>query len=118
VTRDMDLVRLLLLRIEESPEMRSKIDLDFPGYTREQVHYHLFLLHDAKYVEGHDLSSTGGRSFLPTGLTWQGHEFLDAARDDTIWRKAKEEVKKSAVSVPVEIMKKVLLKAIAAVLPI
>jgi hypothetical protein len=31
-------------------------------------------------------------------LTWQGHEFLDAARNDTTWRKARETFFKPAVA--------------------
>ena len=27
---------------------------------------------------------------LVSGLTWQGHEFLDTVRDPEIWRKTKE----------------------------
>lgn len=29
-------------------------------------------------------------------LTWEGHEFLDAARNDTTWRKAKDKFLKPA----------------------
>jgi hypothetical protein len=31
-------------------------------------------------------------------LTWQGHDFLDAARNDTIWSKAKEKFLKPGIS--------------------
>jgi hypothetical protein len=31
-------------------------------------------------------------------LTWQGHEFLDAARNDTTWRKARETFFRPAVA--------------------
>jgi hypothetical protein len=31
-------------------------------------------------------------------LTWAGHDFLDASKDDTIWNKAKEHIIKPSVS--------------------
>ncbi len=31
-------------------------------------------------------------------LTWQGHDFIDAARDDTIWKKVREKVMRPAAS--------------------
>ncbi|MGO8839441.1 MAG: DUF2513 domain-containing protein [Limisphaerales bacterium] len=31
-------------------------------------------------------------------LTWAGHDFLDAARNDTIWNKAKDEFLKPGIS--------------------
>ncbi|MFZ1073703.1 MAG: DUF2513 domain-containing protein [Verrucomicrobiia bacterium] len=40
--------------------------------------------------------------------TWDGHEFLDAARNDTIWRKAGEQIKKSGVDVTLSLLKEIL----------
>ena len=41
-------------------------------------------------------------------LTWAGHEFLDAARNETVWKKAEERVKKSGVDVTISLMKEIL----------
>jgi len=40
--------------------------------------------------------------------TWAGHEFLDAARNDTIWHKAGERIKKSGVDVTLSLLKEIL----------
>jgi hypothetical protein len=32
------------------------------------------------------------------GLTWEGHDFLDAARDDTIWKAARDKIIKPGMS--------------------
>jgi len=40
--------------------------------------------------------------------TWAGHEFLDAARNDTIWHKAGERIKKSGVGVTLSLLKEIL----------
>ena len=42
-------------------------------------------------------------------LTWQGHEFLDAARNDTIWRKAKKKVLETTGGLAFDVLKAALL---------
>ena len=105
--RDMDLVRLILLEIEKSGEdPRSEIHLEIPNYTYEQVSYHIMILHEAGLIEADDLSTMGSDSFwLPKRLTWNGHEFLDAARNDGIWKQAM----KKANNVGFELLKELLL---------
>jgi hypothetical protein len=67
------------------------------------------LLHQAGYVEAINLSSTQGIDWRPRRLTWQGHDFLEAARNDIIWAKAKAKVVEQGVGLSVELMKAVLL---------
>jgi hypothetical protein len=43
-------------------------------------------------------------------LTWKGHEFLEASRDDTRWKQAKETVVKKAGGVVFELLKEVLIE--------
>ncbi len=93
--RDMDLCREILLTIEESGETmidhnQLEADLSKRGYTQAQVGYHVKLLYQAGLVEAIDLSSMNNIDyFIPKSITWQGHEFLENARNDTIWEKAK-----------------------------
>lgn len=93
--RDMELIRRLLMSVEgEEPTP------DLTGYTEEQRVYHMALLIEAGLLDGTVRTNSIG---YPDGyrvrkLTWAGHEFLDAARDDTIWRKAKTEILKPAAS--------------------
>jgi len=46
--------------------------------------------------------------FVASRLTWQGHEFLDAARNETVWKKAQEHIKKSGVEVTISILQDLL----------
>lgn len=106
--RDMDLVRLLLLKLEEtSDDPRLWIDLEIPNYTSEEVSYHIMILNEAGLIEACDLSTMGrGNSiWRPKRLTSSGHEFLDAARNESIWNKAKEK----ASSMNFELLKELLL---------
>lgn len=49
------------------------------------------------------------KNFLSIKLTWEGHEFLDAAREDTRWNKAKEVAAKTG-SLTFSMLKEVLVQ--------
>lgn len=105
--RDMDLIRLLLLDTEDE-ELRP----DLSGYTDQQKIYHSALLIEAGLIDGHVQTDERG---IPSAtvclrLTWAGHEFLDAARNDTIWKKASEKIKQSGVQVTVSVLEELLKK--------
>jgi len=105
--RDMNLIRLLLLDTEgEEPRP------DLAGFTEEQRIYHSALLIEAGLIEGVIRKDENG---FPSGtvrvrLTWAGHEFLDAARNDTIWKKASEKIKQSGVQVTISLLEELLKK--------
>ena len=90
--RDMDLIRKLMLHLEELDGTGISHSNLLDGYTGEEVMYHNYLLADAGLAIGCDSSSSN--SFLPqwhlNALTWNGHEFLDAARNEANWKRAKE----------------------------
>ena len=48
--RDMDLVRKILLEIEEQYVSSSIIDLKIEGYDSETIAYHCKILYEAGYV--------------------------------------------------------------------
>lgn len=116
--RDMDLIRRILIEVEsiDTPEVSTALELD--GVDEVTVKYHLTLLVDAGLMEevehGFTRSRPGTKILFSRliRLTWQGHEFLDAARDQTRWNKAKEQMAKIG-GVGVEGMKAILFKIIA-----
>jgi Hypothetical protein (DUF2513) len=55
------------------------------------------------------MDSSGVMAF-PTRLTWDGHEFLDAARDDTRWQKAKRYIVEKGSGLSFEVLQGVLMK--------
>jgi uncharacterized protein DUF2513 len=110
--RDMELIRKILLAVEASPSgwAPSEVhELQMEGYSEEEVGYHALLVIEAGFAKGEDMTGAGlsPRGFLYR-LTWQGHEFLDAARDDTRWNKAWTIVREKAGSVTVDVLKQVL----------
>ena len=85
--RGMELIRLLLLNLESEEEPnRHKRTLP-SGYDKPTVDYHYALLIEAGLVDGKVVK--GNERIVETyvsRLTWNGHEFLDAARNETGWR--------------------------------
>lgn len=90
--RDMDLARIILLAIERSRDDEpASIKLPTDKYDDLHISLHVRLLKEANLI--HAIESSRGfqssTSWTPHSLTWEGHEFLDAIRSDTIWEKVK-----------------------------
>ena len=81
--RDMDLIREMLLWMEEHNDRLILLN-EFQVFRddREKTLGHLRMLKSAGFVE--ELSKN------QLGISWAGYEFLDKVRDDKIWRKTKE----------------------------
>ena len=113
--RDLDLVRKLLLDLEEKSDNEFANDIEVDGYSEEEVRYHLVLMYEAGLLRG-EIRTRGPISVskvvehvYPVGLTWDGHEFLEAARNDTFWQRAKEMVKSKSGALSMELVKEVLI---------
>lgn len=89
--RDMDLVRKLLLQIEERTDTRFRADIaaGASGEEVERLAYHIDMLISAGFLSGSPCHSSSGYEWLDLQLTWMGHEFLDTLRDPTVWERAK-----------------------------
>ena len=95
--RDMDLMRKILLRIEERSDVPPKTlsindFLDF----HENIHVislHIDLMCDAGLVEVMDTSYDGEvKDYIITRLTLAGYEYLDAIRNYSVWQKVKKRI--------------------------
>src|SRR5262245_2404043 len=111
--RDMDLIRTLLLETESHGNPLWPFRPTAAGYSPEQVAYHVQLLADAGYVDAADMSTLGRLDWRPRSLTWQGHEFLDATRNETVWHKLKAELKDRGVSLPFSLIQDLAIKIAA-----
>ena len=105
--RDMELIRLSLLEVE-----RKEPAPDLSGYTEDQKVYHMALCIEAGLVDGEIVKDGDGypAATAAVRLTWKGHEFLDAARNDTIWKKALGHVKKAGIAVTLPVLEDLLKK--------
>jgi len=103
--RDMELVREILLAIESSPTTRVNITIKVKDFSSKEVSYHVMLLAKANLIEARDTSTLQEFRWHPIRLTWEGHEFLDATRDDKVWKKVKGEIAEKGGSFTLDIMK-------------
>jgi hypothetical protein len=109
--RDMDLVRTLLRMIEEDEGARGSADLklDVEGRTAAQVSYHVMLMGEAVLIVAERHANLQfGPTYRARRLTWQGHEFLAAAADDSRWERAKRHVVEKVGSLSFEALSTVL----------
>jgi len=92
--RDMDLVRKIMIAAEDAegaPDLSSLI----AEFGENVVRHHSYLINQAGLAEGicpggGELDWDGSPPIcVITGLTWAGHDFIVAARNDTLWAKAK-----------------------------
>ncbi|NQE51859.1 DUF2513 domain-containing protein [Herbaspirillum rubrisubalbicans] len=94
--RDMDLIRELLLKLEAwqmEPGDVFSINPDDPeiavdGYSGAEIEYHLALLREKGFINCPGSQPMFGITYA--GLTWEGHDFLDAVRNPEIWSKTKD----------------------------
>jgi len=101
--RDMDLVRRMLLVAEEQPHGEWLLGVD--GIDADTFAAHVQWLLDAGFVEGRVTEMAGFAASRIERLTWQGCEFLDAARNETLWVRAKEVFCSNMVSFPLSLLK-------------
>ncbi|MEZ8040170.1 DUF2513 domain-containing protein [Vibrio sp. 1F263] len=111
--RDMDLIRRLVLFIEEKEDDYPITKPPFEGYTDQEFEEHYHLLFEAGLVRCETISSGSTPSrivrVIPFSLTWEGHDFADAIKNETIWKKAKESIIPQIGGLPFDVLKAVLI---------
>lgn len=107
--RDMELIRKILFKIEETVDNSAEYNLKIDGYSMDQVAYHCALLFEGGYVHDYKGQNSGGAiyTFGVARLTWDGHDFLDKIREDTIWNKTKDTIASKGLPLAFDIVKAV-----------
>ncbi|SDW62817.1 Hypothetical protein SAMN05444064_105150 [Pseudomonas syringae] len=87
--RDWDLIRLILIAVEENEDHNKTItDKDIPGHDPVLVAYQMLLLKEAGLINAECVEySSEPRECFVFDLTWEGHEFLDQIKSKTLWNK-------------------------------
>src|ERR1035438_9516409 len=70
--RDMDLIRAILLDVEQQGPPEGWCDVQLRGHSEEEISYHVMLLRDAGLVEAVKLSTQHGVCWRPKRLTYEG----------------------------------------------
>src|SRR5688572_33261382 len=112
--RDLNLMRKLILAVEDREPQEWLPELKIEGYTPEQIGYHSYLIVDAGLAKGTDVSTDD--DMLPNWqlsyLTSAGHDFADAARSESTWNKATTLVKDKGSGITLDVMKQVLVSIV------
>ena len=104
--RDMDLVRLILLKIEEESNGTAIYNLNIDGYDMEKVAYHCRLVYEAGLIsdyEEHHADDTID-DFAVGTLTWEGHDYLEKVRDVSRWDKIKQILVKNGIALGIDVI--------------
>lgn len=108
--RNWETIRALLTKVEECTLPSDMVRLsNFPQEQAAEVSYHMALLIEAGLISGRITQTIGPEvtDFIAHRLTWEGHEFLDAIRSDTVWQKTKKTFVDQGVSMTFELVKTV-----------
>jgi hypothetical protein len=108
--RDMELIRKILLAIEAKYINVAIYNIEVEDFDFETIAYHCKIIHDAGLISDYDQSVTLGEGLIEFGvgsLTWEGHEFLDKIRDDTVWGKTKETMKDKGIPFGLDAVKQI-----------
>ena len=98
--RSMDLIREILLAMEASADGFTQ-PIMLKGYSEEEIGYHCLLLSEAELILAADSTSISSMTptAVPIRITWSGYEFLENARDEKIWSRAKQSISSASFSV-------------------
>ena len=104
--RDFDLIRKILNEVESSDHGYYVGYPEIKGYSVEQIRYHIHLLGESGLADVVDVSFSDGNSPQAElrNLTWQGHDFLDSIKDESLWEKAKKTVLGSASGIAIDVL--------------
>lgn len=114
--RDMNLIRKIALSVLDLPYGDSLDGLE--GVPKEEFVMHAIWMKEAGLIKAtvDDELSESPYAFIYR-LTWEGCEFADSVRDESIWRKATENVIKPSMSFSFNILKEWLKAEIQRGLP-
>jgi hypothetical protein len=98
MVRDWELVREILVKLESLEPQEELGAEDIEGFDNRAVNHHLQIMMEAGLIEVIESQLLDRWEGKATRLTWDGHEFLDQIRSETVWRKVKDRLSKEGLS--------------------
>jgi len=113
--RDLELVRKILLAMEAYQHGFAPEPFTVDGYDQGVIEHHVWLMEQGGLITASDKSSLQDPSAtaIAESITWEGHEFLDAVRNDKVWSKLKAEMKDRGIALPFSLLQSLALKIAA-----
>ena len=118
---DLDLCRKILLRTEEvmgSNKPKSPTNYEFEGYGPEMIEFNIRKLHDNELIIARERKEKrrGVINCWPEKLCAKGLDFIEATRDEKVWKEALEQLEVRGVQPTLKRVKKILLESERAVI--
>lgn len=97
--RDLDLIRQIMLTLEEKMEYGKNFKsaqlievMQDKTLSADKLAYHLGLLVESDFIKAKEYKHQSGEptNYLINAITSQGQDFIDTIRQDTTWNKIKE----------------------------
>lgn len=105
---DPQMIRDIMIACEEADDgSDNDIQLNLPGRDGRVVSYHVRRLGQAGYLEVEALPDDDDLEFtwhVPQSVTFAGHQFIAATRDESTWKKVLKTVGTKAGSVTIDTM--------------
>ncbi|WP_064606876.1 DUF2513 domain-containing protein [Streptobacillus moniliformis] len=96
---NLDLVRKILLYIEENGNDERGINVEIKGYTRLEIDYHICVLSEGNYLLLYEDKT-------PKRRTMKGHSYIENIRCKYIWEELKKYVElKGILTTSLDIIK-------------
>lgn len=108
--RDLDLIRKMLLAAEAAGTPLDVMALGLEETDFQVLAYHAEILVEARLLKAQITwvdSSILPISVVVERLTWEGHDYLDAVRSDTVWARTRTLVREKVGTAALEVVKQV-----------
>jgi hypothetical protein len=108
----MDLVRKILLELEKHEHGFAPRSFAVEGYSEEELGFHVYMMREGRLLRGTDVTHLGSSSpcAVPVRITWDGYEFLEAARQPKLWEAAKKRILATGAGLTLDVLKTLLIR--------
>ena len=118
---DFDCIRDVLLTVESKAEITDRftykgvklneVIAELPQYSSQDVFYTAQKLEEAKLITIYRESGLrlAPNDFSIVDITYEGHQYLNSVRDNSVWSKVKSSAKSLTIPVVTKIAEKILL---------
>lgn len=116
--RDMELVRRILISLADSEyPLDGKLFVD-DATSFEKVAYHFEIMQEAGLVKANVQREWGKTAVhaVVGPMTWEGNDFLDAVRNEKVWKRVMTKVAQISGSATFEIVKKLASESLSQML--
>lgn len=109
--RNMDIVKKLLLLIENNEDDRCELKIP-DDINKDIAAYHLKIMDQAGYTKSVIRYASDELYWISSSLTWQGHEFLNAIKNERAVEIAEKEAESKGsklADLPFEVVKQLVI---------